>query len=84
MWKNCNVFRRTDSINEKLDNFLQFKGEARKVKNKIVKYNSYILAQIGSCFDSYVVLNNPYQWQAVVSLNKTDQALYLSKISKVM
>ena len=41
-----------------LDYVLQFKGEPKKVSNRIVKYNLYLLAHNGSGFDSYVVLNN--------------------------
>ena len=36
----CNVFKGLDNINEMLDNLLQFKGEAKRINNKIVK-NSY-------------------------------------------
>ena len=41
-----------------LDRVLSFKGEPKKVKNKIVEYNLYLIAHNGSGFDSYVVLNN--------------------------
>ena len=41
-----------------LDYVLQFKGEAEKVNNEIVKKNLYLIALIGSGFDSYVVLKN--------------------------
>ena len=44
--KDCNVFKGTDSINETLDYVLQFKGEAKRVNNKTVKNNLYILADI--------------------------------------
>ena len=42
---------------------LQFKGEAKRINNKIVKYNLYLIAHKGSGFDSYVVLNNLPQWR---------------------
>ena len=35
----CIVFEGLDNINEMLDNVLQFKGEAKRVNNKKVKYN---------------------------------------------
>ena len=53
-----------------LEHALQFKGEAKKFNNKFVKYKFYIIAQNGSGFDSYVVLNNLPQWRTVVSLIK--------------
>ena len=68
--KDCIVFKGTDRNNEMLDYVLQYKGEVKKVINKIVKYNLYLLAQKGSGFDSYVVLNNLLQWRTVVSLIK--------------
>ena len=55
--KGCIVFNRTDCINEMLDHILQFKGEAKKVNHKVVKYSLNILAHNIYRFDSYVVLN---------------------------
>ena len=46
-----------------LDCVLQFKGEAKRIINKIVKYNLYLLAHKGIGFDSYVVSNNLPQWR---------------------
>ena len=46
-----------------LDYVLQFKGEPKRINNKIVKYNLYLIAHKGSGFDSYVVLNNLPQWR---------------------
>ena len=48
-----------------LDYVLQFKGEPKRVINKVVKYNLYLKAHKGSVFDSYVVLNNLPQWRTV-------------------
>ena len=56
--KDCIVFKGLDNINQMLDYILQFKGEPKKINNKIVKYNLYLIAHKGSGFDSYVVLNN--------------------------
>ena len=53
-----------------LDHVLSFKGEPKKVKNKIVEYNLYLIAHNGSGFDSYVVLNNLPQWRSVDKLIK--------------
>ena len=52
------VFKGTGCNNEILDHVLSFKGEPKKVKNKIVEYNLYLIAHSGGGFDSYVVLNN--------------------------
>ena len=54
----CVVFKGTDCINEILDQVLSFKGEPKKIRNKIVEYNLYLIVHNGSGFDSYVVLNN--------------------------
>ena len=62
----CVVFKGTDCINEMLGHVLSFKGEPKKVKNKIVEYNLYLIAHNGSGFDSYIVLNNLPQWRSVV------------------
>ena len=48
-----------------LDYVLQYKGEPKRINNKIVKYNLYLIAHKGSGFDSYVVLNNLPQWRTV-------------------
>ena len=61
------VFKGLDNINKKSDYVLQFKGEPKRVYNKIFKNNSYLLAQKGSGFESYVVLNISPQGRTVVS-----------------
>ena len=63
-----------------LDYVLQFKGEAKRNKNKIVKYILYLLAHKGSGFDSYVVLNILLQWRTVVSLIKSGLSTVSFKI----
>ena len=54
----CIIFKGLDNINKMLDYVLQFKGEPKRINNKIVKYNLYLIVHKGSGFDSYVVLNN--------------------------
>ena len=76
----CVVFKGTDCINEMLDHVLSFKGEAKKIKNKIVEYNLYLIAHNGSGFDSYVVLNNLPQWRSVVKLIKNGAGILSLKI----
>ena len=48
----CVLFKGTDCINEMLDHLISFKGEPKKIKNKIVEYNQYLIAHNGSGFDS--------------------------------
>ena len=76
----CIVFKGTDCIIEMLDHVLSFKGEPKKVKNKIVEYNLYLIAHSGSGFDSYVVLNNLPQWRSVVKLIKNGRGIVSLKI----
>ena len=63
-----------------LDHVLSFKGEPKKVKNKIVDYNLYFIAHNGIGFDSYVVLNNLPQWRSVVKLIKNGRRIVSLKI----
>ena len=63
-----------------LDYVLSFKGEPKKFKNKIVGYNLYLIAHNGSCFDSYVVLNNLHHWRRVVKLIKNGRGIVSLKI----
>ena len=76
----CVVFKETDCINEMLDHVLSFKGKPKKVKNKIVEYNLYLIAHNGSGFDSYVVLNNLPKWRSVVKLIKNGAGIISHKI----
>ena len=63
-----------------LDHVLSFKGEPKKVKNKIVEYNLYLIAHNGIGFDSYVNLNNLPQWRSVVKLIKNGAGIVSLKI----
>ena len=76
----CVVFKGTDCINEMLDHDLSFKGEPKKVNNKIVEYNLYLIAHNGTGFDSYVVLKNLPQWRSVVKLIKDGAGIISLKI----
>ena len=76
----CIVCRGTDGINEMLDHVLSFKGEPKKIKIKIVEYNLYLIADNGSGFDSYVVLNNLLEWRSVVKLIKYGAGIISSKL----
>ena len=63
-----------------VDHVLSFKGEAKKVKNKIVEYNLNMIAHNRSCFDSYVVLNNLPPWRSVIKITKKRAGIFLIKI----
>ena len=63
-----------------LDTILSFEGEAKTVKIKIVEYNLYVTAHIGSGFDSYVVLNKLPQWRSVVTLIQNGTSIVSLKI----
>ena len=76
----CIVFKGLDNINKMLDYVLQFKGEPKRINNKIVKYNLYLVAHKGSGLDSYVVLNNLPEWRTVVSLIKNGSGIVSLKI----
>ena len=64
-----------------LDHVLSFCSE--KVKNKIVEYNLCLKAHKGSCFDSYIVLNNLPRWRSVVKLIKNGVGNISLKIKNV-
>ena len=52
------AFSGDNFINNALDYLLKFKGEERKVNNKIVEYNLQMHAHNGSGFDTWIILNN--------------------------
>ena len=78
----CVVFKGTDCNNEMVGYVLLFKGEPKKVKNKIVENNLYLIAHSGRGFDSYVVLNNLPQWRSIVKLIKNGAGIISLKIFK--
>ena len=60
--------------------FYSSNENVKKVKNKIVKYNLYLLAHKGSGFDIYAVLNNLPQWRSVVILIENGAGIASLKI----
>ena len=56
--KDTIAFMGDNCINDALDYCLKFKGEERKIKNKIVEYNLQMHAHNGSGFDTWIILNN--------------------------
>ena len=74
----CVVFKGTGCVNELLDCVLSYKGEPKKVYNKIVEHNSYLIAHKGSGFDTYVVLNFfNLNGKVLLVWLKTEQLVYL-------
>ena len=63
-----------------LDHVLVFKGKLKKINNKNVAYNIYLLAHKGSGFDSYIVLNNSLQWRSVIDSVKNGAGIVSLKI----
>ena len=59
----CIVLKGTDCINNLLKHVLEFEGEAKRNKNKNVKYKLYLPDHKVSGFDTYVVLNILPQWK---------------------
>ena len=57
-----------------------FKKEAKKVTNKNVETNLYLVAHIGSGFNSYVVINNLPQWRSVVKLFRNGPGISSPKL----
>ena len=51
-------FAGENCVGNALDVLLKFKGEERKVNNKIVEYNLQMHAHNGSGFDTWIILNN--------------------------
>ena len=64
------------------DQFLEIKGEAKRIKNKNVKYSLYLIAHTVTAFDSYVVLNNLPQWRTTTSSIKVGSKIVSLKIFK--
>ena len=73
------VFRGT-SISEALDEVLKFKVEPIKIKIKILKYNIYTIAHIGSGFDTFVVLNKLASWINIDEIIKSGAGIILLEI----
>ena len=74
-----------------LDNVSQIKREPKRVINRIVKHNFFILAYMESGFHSYVILNNLSLWRTVVKLVKNGSSIvslkkfngYVDKYKKI-
>ena len=66
-----------------LDHVLSFKGEPKKVNNRIVEYNLYLIVHNGYGSDSYVVLKNLPLWRSIVDFIKNGAGIVPLKIFNV-
>ena len=67
-------------VGKSLDSLLKFKGEERKVKNKIVEYNLQLHAHNGSGFDTRIFLNNLPCDKHIVDFIKNGKGIISLKI----
>ena len=63
-----------------LDFLSKFKGQERKVKNKIVEYNLQLHAHNGSGFDIWIILNNLPCYKHVADIIKNGKSIISLKI----
>ena len=78
--QDTNVFNGSDCI-EKMTSWLsEFKGKPRKLKYRNVEHNSQLIAQNGSGFDSWVVLNNLSKWYLFVKIIKNGESYILLEV----
>ena len=63
-----------------LDFLLKFKGEERKVKNKIVEFNLQLQSHNGSGFDTWIILNNLPCDKHIVDIDKNGKGIISLKI----
>ena len=82
MFERLYCFQGLDKFKKMLDYVLQYKGEPKRINNKIVKYNLYLIAHKGSGFDSYVVLNNLPQWRTVKLIKNRSVIVSLKKFNE--
>ena len=78
--KDTIAFIGDDCINNALDYFLKFKGDERKVNNKIVEYNLQLHAHNGSGFDTWIILNNLPCDKHIVNIIKNGKGVISLKV----
>ena len=78
--KDTIVFAGEKCIANALDLLLKYKGEERKVKNKIVEYNLQIHAHNGSGFDTWIAINNVPCDKHIVDVFKNGKGIISLKI----
>ena len=74
------LFDEDECVNNVFDFLLKFKGEERKVKNKIVEYNLQLQAQKGSRFDTWIKLNNLPCGKHIVDIIKNGKGIISMRI----
>ena len=60
--------------------YLKFKGDERKVKNKVVEYNLQMHAHNGSGFDTWILLNNLPCDKHIVEIIKNGKGIIELKV----
>ena len=71
------VFDGDDCFTKAFEFLLKFKGEERKVKNKIVEYNLQLHAHIGSRFDSWLIIQTFLVINTLLILLKMEKEFFL-------
>ena len=74
------AFAGDNCIGNALDFYLKFKGEERKVKNKIVEYNLQMHAHNVSGFDTWIILNNLPCDKHIVDIIKNGKGIIELKV----
>ena len=78
--KDLIVFDGSNCVGNALDFLLKFKGEERKVKNKIVEYNLQLHAHNGNAFDTWILIKNLPCDKHIVDINKNGKGIISLKI----
>ena len=78
--KDTMAFAGDNCIGNALDFCLKFKGDERKVKNKIVEYNLQLHAHNGSGFDTWIILNNLPCDKHIVDIIKNGKGIIELKV----
>ena len=72
-------FEGDNCVGNALEFFLKFKGDERKVKNRVVEYNLQLHAHNGSGFDTSPILNNPPCDKHFVDNIKNGKSIFFQK-----
>ena len=82
--KDTLLFENDDCSTKALDFLIKFKGQERKVKNKIVEYNLQLHAHNGSGFDTWIVTNNLPCDKHIVDIIKNGKSMFFLKFLKLV
>ena len=78
--KDIIAFDGDNCVSKALDFCLKFKGEDRKVKNKIVEFNLQLHAHNGSGFDTWIVLKKLDCDKGIVNIIKNGKGIIEMKV----